>query len=59
MAHFPMEIILQHRASFYEEILAKWEAKPGFDEYLLQCPCMVTCGCADEMDPLEYPRLMM
>ena len=57
MEILPMEHIETRRQLICQEILVKVQQFFGYDDFIIQCPCKVSCGCDDGMDPDEYPRI--
>ena len=57
MEILPMEHIETRQKLICPEILVKVKQFFGYDHFIIQCLCKVSCGCDDGMDPEEYPRI--
>ena len=57
MEILPMEHIETRQQLICQEILVKVQQFFGYDDFIIQCPYKVLCGCDDGMDLDEYPRI--
>ena len=56
MSHLPHAERVARRTAATQDILAVWQGMQGYEEYALQCPCRIDCGCMPEE---EIPRIVL
>ena len=59
MAHLPRSEILARHQAVIMDIVSEWQKNPGWQEYMISCPCFHEPACHHALSEDFLPRIII
>ena len=59
MAHLPRSEILARHQAVIMDIVSEWQKNPGWQEYMISCPCFHEPACDHGLSEDFLPRIII